>query len=168
MENKELDNLLSKIAQHVIEKLQQRHQRMLNINLSELATVTDLHWIKYGHMRLVDPTVNFLYRVCQNDITDPSVAAFYQSLSFDVKITIIIDIHILQQLPHHMISKLPVCFNDHDGKTLFFFIEPLLSYHKCCKLHCDYLLITKKTIITPLARDMLIKNNISIIRVANR
>lgn len=165
MENKEFDNLLSKISQQVIDKLHQRQHRLLKISLSELATVTEFHWIEYGQMWLIDSTDKFLYRVCLNDITDPSVAAFYQGLSFGVTITIIIDIHVLQQLPYHLISKLPVYFNDHDGKTLFFFIEPLLSYHKCCKLHCDYLVIAKKTVITPLAMETLRKNNISIIRL---
>ncbi len=168
MDDKNINNMLSKVTQKIIERLHQRQQTTLHIAQSQLIMVTDSSWLIYGHMQLIVSTVDFLSKLCLADISDPAVNAFYQALSFAVEVTLVTDINKLEQLPYNLLSQLPVKFKDHAGKILFFFTDPLLSYHKCCTLQGDYLLITNDTIITPLAMDVLKQNNITIIRLSNR
>lgn len=155
------DRLVSQIVTRLIE----RERRVYSLRLHQLrAGIDPAIFLRHATLHLVLPDLGFIQRLAEGDSDDPAVTALNDAWSWGVRVHISLHQQLLIALPRRALHRLPLSFSDHQGREVRLNTCKLLSYSDVATLGACWLIVGRKTLITPLARDCLSARHIQLLR----
>lgn len=153
------------LVDQIVRLLQQREQAIYSVQQSELAkglpTSVFLH---HAHLHIELPDLGFIHHLAQLDTSDHAVQTVLDAWSYGVAVQITLHPQLLQALPVQMLSHLPVTLQTPGGQPVFLCAQPVVSYQDVVQLESSLLVLAPRTLLTPLARDVMRQHAISWIR----
>ncbi|MBJ7221573.1 MULTISPECIES: microcompartment protein PduM [unclassified Brenneria] len=149
----------------IVTRLAERERRVYALRLHQLSMGIDpTIFVRHATLHLVLPDLAFLRQFAAADNRHSAVAALQEALSWGMRIHISLHRQLLGALPVKALSRLPLSFSDHQGHDVRLFGGPLLSYRDIAAQKPGWLVVQRKTLITPLVRDSLLSRHIQLLR----
>ncbi len=121
----------------------------------------------YGQLMIVMPDLTFLHQLASSGHykrLDPSVRTVFEALSYGVDLNISVHQQLLPALPVTGLAKLPVFLTDQLGNAIQIETRRVVSYQQVAEIQGKWLLVPSATLVTPLAKDLLIQRNIHLVK----
>ncbi|WED28696.1 PduM family microcompartment protein [Vibrio sp. DW001] len=167
MTNQEID--ITSIVNAVINTLIKRQTAVYKTNLNALTNgISKSVYSNYSTLFITLPDIQFIQQLAshgKSDHVSPAVQHVYDALSYGLDLKLNIHEHLLPSLPIDGLALLPIQLSDQLGNAIKLETTPVLSYQQVITFTGKWLITPKTTLITPLAKDILIQNNIYLIKV---
>ncbi|MDB1125259.1 PduM family microcompartment protein [Vibrio algarum] len=167
MTSQEID--ITSIVNAVINILTKRQNAVYKTDLNALTKgISKSVYSNYSTLFITLPDMQFIQQLASHGRSThvtPAVQHVYDALSYGLELKINIHEHLLPSLPIEGLALLPIQLSDQLGNTIKLETAPVLGYQQVITLTGKWLITPKTTLVTPLAKDILIQNNIHLIKV---
>ncbi|MFC0228405.1 microcompartment protein PduM [Serratia aquatilis] len=153
------------LVSQVVARLAEREQRIYALRLQQLRQGIDpVVFLRHATLHLQLPDLGFIQRLAEGDGDDPAVSALHEAWSWGVRVHISLHQQLLAALPRSKLLPLPLSFSDHLGHQVRLSANRLLSYRDVATLDPCWLIVGRKTLLTPLAKECLPTRHIQLLR----
>lgn len=164
---------IERLTNLVIARLAEREKRVYSLNLHQLRQgIAPAVFLHHATLHLQLPDLGFMQRLANGEGNgeanredrEPAVYALHEAWSWGIRVHISLHQQLLAGLPRRGLQHLPLSLSDHLGHEVRIITGKLLSYHDVATLAPCWLLIGRKTRVTPLAWDCLSARHIQLLR----
>lgn len=158
-------NHTEQIVNAIVALLQQRERAVFATRQSDLAKgLSPSVYVRHAHLHIQQPDPGFLAQLALNDVQHPAVATTLDAMSYGVQIHISLHSQLLKALPVTGLNRLPLTFSNHLGQDIRLCAKPVIGYSDVIGFKSGILLIAPRSLLTPLASDLLTQRHIQWIR----
>lgn len=158
-------NQTEQIINAIVALLQQRERAVFATRQSDLAKgLSPSVYVRHAHLHIQQPDPGFLAQLALNDVQHPAVATTLDAMSYGVQIHISLHSQLLKALPVSGLNRLPLTFSDHLGQAIRLCAKSVIGYSDVIGLKSGILVIAPRSLLTPLASDILTQRHIQWIR----
>ena len=115
-------------------------------------------------LHIVQATLQFLHQLAEGKCDDSAVANLFEALSLGMAVSIALPVQILAHLPLRALTPLPCCWCDPQGNKVALHLKNVLSYRDLRALHGGWLVTSRRTVITALAREAALAQHIQLVK----
>lgn len=156
---------LAHIVGLIVARLQARQGNPLTLSQEELRHASVMKFFLNHDALCVQQTdLCFLRALADGDQDNTAVAHLFEALALGMSVSITLNSRLLPCLPLKTLAKLPVTFMDEQGVTVVIHQAKVLSYRDVAGLNACWLAVSRKTVITALARDAVISQHIRLVK----
>lgn len=156
---------LAHIVELIVARLQTRQGNTLTLSQEELRHASAMKFFLNHDALCVQQTdLCFLRALADGDQDNTAVAHLFEALALGMAVSVALNSRMLSCLPLKTLAKLPVAFRDEQGSAVVIHQAKVLSYRDVAGLNACWLAISRKTIITALARDAMISQHIRLVK----
>jgi microcompartment protein PduM len=155
--------------QHIVELIAAR--LLARINNAVVLTQEELrhasamaHFLCHDTLHVKQTDIYFLHQLSEGDQDNTAVAHLFEALTLGMKVTVSINSRLLNYLPLNELAKLPLSLCDEHENSITYCKSKVLSYRDIVGLKGGWLLTSRKTIITALAREALAAQHIRLVK----
>jgi microcompartment protein PduM len=153
------------LVDQIVRLLQQREQATYCVQQSDLAKGLPVPvFLHHAHLHIELPDLGFIHHLAQLDTSDHAVQTVLDAWSYGVDVRITLHPHLLRALPVQALSHLPITLQEPGGRPVYLCAQPVVSYQDVVQLEPALLVLAPRTLLTPLARDVMQQHTISWIR----
>lgn len=153
------------IVNAIVVLLQQRERAVFATRQSDLAKgLSPSVYVRHAHLHIQQPDAGFLTQLALNNSQHPAVATTLDAMSYGIQIHISLHQQLLKALPVSELHRLPLTFSNHLGQDIRLCTKPVIGYSDVIGLQSGILLIAPRSLLTPLASDILTQRHIQWIR----
>jgi len=160
---------INRIVNAVIDALTKRQDSVYKTDVNALAAgLSTSVYSNHDTLLITLPDIPFIQQLANchtNNPPGPAVQHVHNALSYGLDIQLSVHENLLPFLPVEGLAALPIQFIDQLGHQIKLEAGPLLSHQKVRTFLGKWLIISRTTLITSLANDILLQNNIHLIRV---
>lgn len=156
---------LAHIVELIVARLQARRGNTLTLSQEELRHASAMKcFLNHDALCVQQTDLCFLRALADGDQDNTAVAHLFEALALGMPVSVALNSRMLSCLPLKMLAKLPVAFRDEQGSAVVIHEAKVLSYRDVASLNACWLAISRKTIITALARDAMISQHIRLVK----
>lgn len=153
------------IVSRIVALLQQRERAVFAARQSDLAKgLSPSVYVRHANLHIQQPDLGFITQLALSNAGHPAVATTLDAMSYGVHIHISLHQQLLNALPVAGLSRLPLTFSDHLGQAIRLCAKPVIGYSDVIGLNPGILVIATRSLLTPLASDVLRQRHIQWIR----
>lgn len=158
-------NHTEQIVNAIVALLQQRERAVFAARQSDLAEgLSASVYVRHANLHIQQPDLGFLTHLAALDPTHPAVATTLDALSYGVHLHISLHRQLLPALPVSGLNRLAPTLSDHLGQAIWLCAKPVIGYSDVISLKPGILVIAPRSLLTPLASDILKQRHIQWIR----
>ena len=159
----------SEQMQHLVEliaaRLLARINNALTLTQEELRHASVMaHFLTHDALHVQQTDICFLRQLADGDQDSTAVAHLFEALALGMKVNVSIHCRLLDCLPLYDLAKLPLSLCDEQGNRITYCKAKVLSYRDIVGLNGGWLVTSRKTIITVLAREALAAQHIQLVK----
>ncbi len=159
----------SEQMQHIVEliaaRLLARVNHVITLSQQELRHASAMaHFLTHDALLVQQTDLCFLRQLADGDQDNTAVAHLFEALSLGMQVTLSINSRFLPFLPLFSLAKLPLTLRDENGNSITCCKTKVLSYRDIVGLKGGWLVTSRKTIITALAREALAAQHIRLVK----
>ncbi|HAT2607778.1 TPA: microcompartment protein PduM [Kluyvera intermedia] len=156
---------LAHIVELIVARLQARQGNTITLSQEELRHASAMKcFLNHDALCLQQTDMCFLRALADGDQDNTAVAHLFEALALGMSVSITLNSRLLPCLPLKTLAKLPVTFMDEQGSSVVIHQANVLSYRDVVGLNACWLAISRKTVITALARDAVISQHIRLVK----
>ena len=153
------------IVNRIVVLLQQRERAVFAARQSDLAKgLSPSVYVRHAHLHIQQPDLGFLTHLAALDPTHPAVVTALEAMSYGIQIHISLHQQLLNALPVDGLNRLPLTFSDHLGQAIWLCAKSVIGYSDVISLKPGIFVIAPRSLLTPLASDILKQRHIQWIR----
>jgi microcompartment protein PduM len=155
--------------QHIVEliaaRLLARNNNALTLSQEELRHASAIaHFLTHDTLHVQQTDICFLRQLAEGGQDNTAVAHLFEALALGMQVTVSINSRLLPCLPLNDLAKLPLALRDEHGNCITHCKKKVLSYRDIVGLKGGWLVTSRKTIITVLAREALAAQHIRLVK----
>jgi len=159
----------SEQMQHIVEliaaRLLARVNNVVTLSQEELRHGSAMaHFLTHDTLRIQQTDMCFIHQLAEGDRDNTAVAHLFEALTLGMGVTVSISSRLLLCLPLRSLAKLPLSFCDENGNRITLCQAKVLSYRDIVGLSGGWLVTSRRTLITALAREALAAQHIRLVK----
>jgi microcompartment protein PduM len=153
------------IVNAIVVLLQQRERAVFATRQSDLAKgLSPSVYVRHANLHIQQPDLGFMRQLAALDTSHPAVATALDAMSYGIHLHISVHQQLLTALPVSGLSKLAITLCDHQGQAIWLCPQSVVGYSDVIRLNAGILLLDPRSLLTPLASDVLTQRHIPWIR----
>ena len=153
------------IVNRIVVLLQQRERAVFATRQLDLAKgLSPSIYVRHANLHIQQPDLGFMRQLAALDANHPAVASALDAMSYGIHLHISLHQQLLTALPVMGLSKLALTLSDHQGQAIWLCPKSVIGYSDVISLRPGTLLIAPRSLLTPLASDVLTQRHIQWIR----
>lgn len=159
------DEQIQHIVGLIVARLQARRGKVVTLSQETLrhAPVLKL-FLTHDALQVEHTDLPFLRQLAEGDRDNTAVANLYEALSLGMAVCITLPTHGLAHLPLRDLARLPCRWCDARGENIVLHLKNVLSYRDLSGLRGGWLVISRKTVMTALAREAARAQHIQLVK----
>lgn len=153
------------IVNQIVVLLQQRERAVFATRQSDLAKgLSPSVFVRHANLHIQQPDLGFIKSLAELDATHPAVASALDAMSYGVHLHLSVHQNLLATLPVSKLSRLSLTLSDHLGQAIWLCAKSVIGYSDVISLKPGIFMIAPRSLLTPLASDILKQRQIQWIR----
>lgn len=155
--------------QHIVEliaaRLLARVNNAVTLSQEELRHGSAMaHFLTHDTLYVQQTEMGFLHQLAEGDRDNTAVAHLFEAFNLGICVTVTLNSRLLRCLPLRALAKLPLSLCDEQRNGVHVCSGNLVSYRDVVGLSGGWLVTSRKTIITALARETLAARHIRLLK----
>ena len=156
---------MQRIVELIVARLLARQGNLLKLSQEELRHASAMRlFLTHDQLRVTQTDLCFLRDLAEGDRDNTAVAHLFEALALGMKVEIALHHRLLGSLPLKELAKLPLTFSDETGTPVIALTSRLLRYRDIVGLSGCWLVTSRKTLITALAREAVVSQHIRLVK----
>lgn len=165
---------IEQLVDQIVLRLTEREQRVCTLTLDQLrekiaqfpqdGVVDSRLLLDYATLSIQQVDLNFIHQLIQTERQYKEIEMIYKAWEWGVKVNISLHQQLFRALPCQKLATLPITICDQNGAKVQLFNKRILSYVDVATCHAHWILVGAKTQVTPLAKDYLSANQITLLK----
>jgi len=153
------------IVNQIVVLLQQRERAVFATRQSDLAKgLSASVYVRHANLHIQQPDLGFIQSLAAMDQTHPAVATALDAMSYGVHLHLSVHQKLLTALPVSELNRLSLTLSDHLGQAIWLCAKSVIGYSDVISLKPGIFMIAPRSLLTPLASDILTQRHIQWIR----
>ncbi|EMM5419332.1 microcompartment protein PduM [Citrobacter amalonaticus] len=157
--------LLQRIVEEVVTRLQRRAQSTVTLSVAQLwETPSRALFSQYASVHILQVDLPLLEQIADNDSSHAAAVMIHEALAFGLRVQLSLQRRLLPAVPVKKLARLPLILCDEQGQPIMLHPTRLLSYADVAPLPAGLLVLHRKCVVTALARETASSRHIQLMK----
>lgn len=159
------DAQMQQIVELIVARLQARSGHTAVLSQEQLRHASALRlFLHHDRLQVECTDLPFLRQLAEGDRDNTAVANLFEALSLGMPVCVSLPCRSLAHLPLRALARLPCQWRDEQGNAVMLHLNNVLSYRDIRGLRNGWLVTSRKTVITALAREAALSQHLQLVK----
>ncbi len=156
---------VTRVVAEVIARLAARESKVFTTTPQQLVQcLAPADFTRYAEVHIRQADNHFLAQLAGQSGGSPAIQSVLGALAWGLRVHISLHPQLLPCLPVKALARMPVTFSDLEGHAIWLLPQALVSYRDIATKKQGWVVVSRQTHITPLAKETLAPHQLQLIR----